>query len=86
MVIYLKGDELEAEIARSPWAPLSDHSKRIFFMKLSRDEVADLLQLSPSRISQLTTEGVIHKDTNGRFTMWEVIREYFGHLYGECGR
>jgi hypothetical protein len=80
MAITLKGRELEAEIQRSPFAPLDEEAKRIFFMKLTRNEVAELFKLSPSRISQLVTDGVLHQDRNGQYTLWEVIHEYSDHL------
>lgn len=47
---------------------------------LGRDELADLLGISPTRVTQLGRDGIVEKVSRGRYAAEGSIRAYCHHL------
>ena len=54
--------------------------------RVNGEELAELLKLTPSRISQLTTAGVFSRGEDGLFDLTTAISEYERSLFRPSGR
>jgi hypothetical protein len=74
----------DAEIRKlEPWADLTMEERRILCMKLTQTEVADLLQLSQSRVSELTSEGILPRGKDGKYVLHQMAHAWWSYLRGE---
>lgn len=50
---------------------------------ITREELSNLLMLTPRRINQLVNEGVIPKHKHGKYPLLQSLHGYFSYLGAE---
>ncbi len=62
-----------------------DLLKKLFKLEISRQEAAELFQVSRSRISQLQTSGRLHSLPNGKLNFRNAVIEYVDYIANSPG-
>jgi len=85
----LSANAFSVLVGLTPWLlpALTATEQKLLYSMVSRNTIAGLFGVTPSRISQLVSDDVLHP-VDGRFMLWQAVIEHAEHVksHGSAGR